>query len=500
MISTSRVRNTVVRWLLIFAALATAIIVPRYYGHLQYDAMEDEILAIGNNVSFTPQQLLFAPDYTHPGLWYILMDIPADYLGVTHGIFYHRAIQVLIITVGVCFIVWYFSKKLPWSFLLSVITLFLSNVAIIHITFQYRMYSLVLCIAMFYSLYWFLILKENRQASFKECIGLALLADVAFLTNYSSIWLLPIWPVAYLLWHKNTEAIKKLTTFTAVFLLAISWFIPIFFHNTRLSVELNQWASPLNLRNVLELIGTYLGLIPYYYHFYRLNFFVLPLCAVLLASLWWHGAQPHHKLLRVIGISTTIIFSLFLVVVYITGDSLLYIRTSVPLALALYMLIATVYISAKKPSFFLVFLVVFLQLTQFLIYFSPHKPISKEYYLFNYHIHPMSYFKPFNFPPNSCLIPIPHWNTLALSFYLGSKVHQVPINTMTPEQIQQNLRNCSIVFLLDQNSLDRAAVQDQYDALAAAGYSLEFFENHENLDMYVVSPTETPDTLMDTEQ
>src|SRR5688572_3196366 len=174
--TSSWVRNNVVRWLLIFAALTTVIVVPRYYAHLQYDAMEDEILAIGNNLIFTPQELLFAPDFTHPGLWYALMDAPADYLGVTHGIFYHRAIQVLIMVLGICFVVWYFHKKLPWPFLMGVIALFLTNVAIIHITFQYRMYSLVLCMTLFYSLYWFVILKENRQATFKESIGLAVLA------------------------------------------------------------------------------------------------------------------------------------------------------------------------------------------------------------------------------------------------------------------------------------------------------------------------------------
>ena len=83
----------------IYACFVLAFFIPRFLAHLRYGTMEDELLSMHFNLSFATKDLFVAPDHAHPPLWYVLMDWPTQILGISHGIFYYRLIQVVVLFV-----------------------------------------------------------------------------------------------------------------------------------------------------------------------------------------------------------------------------------------------------------------------------------------------------------------------------------------------------------------------------------------------------------------
>ena len=251
--------------ILIFLIFIFLFFLPRFFAHLQYDALEDEILAIDNSLLYSASEQIWAPDFTHPPLWYLLMEYPTEILRFDHHIGFYRLIQILIIFFGLSFTAIYFWRKIPHQFIIIFLYLFLTNVELVHLTSQHRMYSLVLSFGVFYTFSWFYIIKYKENKKWQDFFSVGVVAALGFFSNYSMIWLIPIFPLVYLLSTDKTiikSRINNLIVFSVTFFLSICWFIPTFIRNALISVDLNQWTSDLNFHNVFQLFVNYFGVIP----------------------------------------------------------------------------------------------------------------------------------------------------------------------------------------------------------------------------------------------
>lgn len=472
-----------------FVAFSFVFFAPRYFSHSQYDALEDEILAIGNNQMNSVDKLIFAPDFTHPQIWYILMDLPTTILGLDHGIFYYRLIQVIILFCSLIFIYFYFKTKLTKDFLISFYLLFLSNIYLVHLTTQHRMYSLVLSVAIFYSFYWYDLIKNDKDKFYKNFITSSLIAALGFFINYSMIWIIPVWPLAYLLYRKNFDSLKKILVFSLVFLGSISWFIPTFIVNSTKSIVLNQWASDLTLTNALQLFGNYFGLIPIQEKLNLVNPLLIPL--IFLITLFVNKVKKSGKAPFISKIFIASVFSLFLflLTVYITKNSLLYPRPSITLIVAFYTIFAIGFSLLNKSRIFIYILLVF-QLSQHALYYFQDREFSLSYFFVDYKKNTISYFKDYSFLEKSCLIPIPNWNTNAAKFFLQGVVEIIPVDRINYSQVKGSLEPCSNSYLLEQQSIDATIIEDHRQKFFNDEFEYQFLENFENQNLYLLTKKE----------
>lgn len=469
-----------------------ALFVPRYFASAQHDAIEDEILSIDLNKNNSFVDFFLSPDISHPGLWYMLMELPTHFLDVNYGIFYYRLIQVVILFASLAFSMFYFRKKFSKTFLSVFFALFLANVYLVHLTFQHRMYSLVLGIAVFYSLFWYDLIKENdkKYFSLKTSIFLGLIASLGFFTNFSMIWIIPLWPLAYFLCKRSWPAFKTALFSSLTFLLSISWYMPHFFENTEKSIVANQWAPELNVKNVFEMIGNLLGFIPVDVRLNRLNTMVVPFLVLFIFMVIWLLLKKKNKYILQIVASLLIFFGFFILAVYITDKSLLYARTVITFAVVVYIVIADICSTNSKLIKLITFSIVILQLSQFFIYFADQEKTMNVYYLFDYRSHPIAYFKDFEFEKDSCILPMPYWNELSLRYFLGKKVRVFQTYNLSTSEVAYELVGCSKVYLLDQVSVDRTrnAIKGGYQTISELHLNPRFIESNNDQDLYFLSP------------
>jgi hypothetical protein len=463
----------------ILAIFCLAFFIPRYFENNTYDAMEDELLSIDFNTIYSTEELLKAPDKAHPPLWYVLMEIPTKILGIDHGIFYYRLIQSLILFSFSIFSFFYFQKKIPSKTVYVFFSLFLSNIYLIHLTSQHRMYAMVIGIAIFYSLYWYQLIKINKDQSFKSFVLLGFIAALGFLTNYSIVWLLPIWPLSYLIYRRDGYALKRLLVFVATFLLLISWFIPTFISQT--TSFANQSNITLNLINIAKLFGNYFGILPIF-DLKRVNFLFLPFIILLYILFFWQKNRKKSSYFKAILISTLLMFFCFLVVVKITGSRLFYTRVSIAIIMAFYVLIADSF-NKVKYSKKIVCLLIIIQLSQFIYYFFPYRRFSIGYDLFNYRLNPIGHFREFPFKTGSCLLAVPGWNKLAAKYYLRDKVAILSLEEFSPDN-DFRLKKCSKIYVLDQISVDRSEVNWQLVKVRNMSYKLMPIKIYKNQVLY----------------
>lgn len=471
------------REILVLTAFSLAFFVPRYFAHLQYDAMEDEILSIDFNQSYSVAQLIKCPDPAHPMIWYLLMEAPTDLLGIDHGIFYYRLIQVILLFFSIVF-AYFFCRKNNFLFFITFLALLLSNVLIVHLSFQHRMYALTLSMSIIYSLGWFFLIKSDSQIKLAHVLALSLLAVLLFFTSYSSVWLIPIWPTAYFLYKKNSSSFKNILTFFTIFLLSISWFLPTFFENISKTMVGNQWAPDVNLFNFLDLFANYFGLLIVMSPEKTLNPLTMPLLIILFfisCYLIFYSKYKHFS--RPLLFSTFIFLFLFVLFSKITGNRLFYSRTSLTILIPIYILISEFFTERTKFTSLVFALLIAIQVSQFLFYFFLIDT-KRIYSVFNYPNHPMSFFESYSFPSGSCLLPIPNWNYLSVEYYLGDVVKVIDVNYFIENNEQFN--GCEEVFLLDQSSVDRKVVEQDFSRISEMGYENIFKEENENQALYLL--------------
>jgi len=475
------------RYLLFFIILISLFFWSRFSSHLQYDALEDEILAIDNNLIHSPSEQLFAPDFTHPPLWYLLMEYPTEILGLSHGIFYYRLLQVLILFVSLIFIIVYFWKKIPHKFIFLFLSLFLTNIALVHLTAQHRMYALVLSLGIFYSFYWYYLLFYKTQHSWKDFFSVGVIAALGFFSNYSMIWLIPIFPIAYLLLKKSKIALKNISTFMITFLSLISWFIPTFIENSRTSIVENQWTGEFNFYNIFQLFANYFGIIPIREEIGYLSPFAIFFVIVLLLIIFGEILIKKNKAVSILFLSSLISFSFFLIVVYLTGNSLLYPRTAIAWVLSFYIIFA--HIGKFKYLRILVIVLTLLQLSQFILYFNQNRSYSEDYFFVDYRFHPIKYFTNYNFDKQSCLIPIPAWNVAATTYFLNNKIKTISPELLMNIDSNESLipKECQIIYVLEQFSLEKNKLKKQYQDFFPDNFKLELVDTNENQNLYLLT-------------
>lgn len=475
----------------LFFLFVAALFIPRYFAHLEHDAIEDEILSIDLNKVNSWYGFFFSPDISHPGFWYMLMELPTYFLDINHGIFYYRLIQVVILFVLLSLSIFYFRNKFSKSFLTIFLTLFLTNVYLVHVTFQHRMYALVLGIAVFYSLYWYYLIKKDKTSfSLKTSVFLGLVAALGFLSNFSMAWIVPLWPLAYFLYKRNLPAFKTACFSSITFLLSISWYMPHFFKSTAWSIEANQWAPELNVKNIFEMVGNLLGFIPMHTDLNKLNVLVVPFLLLFILMIVWFLFKKKNKYILYVVASLLIFFSFFVLAVYLTDNSLLYARTVITFAIIFYIIVADICSTNSKTMELIVFAMVILQVSQFFVYFADHRKTDGVYYLFDYRNHPIAYFQNFHFEKNSCILPIPYWNELSLKYYLGKKVQVIRTYSLSADELNESVKGCSKVYALDQLSVDRNrdAIKGMYQTISEMHLSKQLLDNNNDQNLYLLNP------------
>lgn len=470
------------REILILLIFSLLFFVPRYFAHLQYDALEDEILAIGFNQSFSLKQLFQCPDPAHPMIWYLLMEVPTAYLGINNGIFYYRLIQVIFLFITIIYIYLIYRKE-NYSFLIAFFLLLLSNISILHLSFQHRMYGLTISFSIIYSFYWFFLLKNNLQIKFVNVLILSLLVILLFFTSYSSVWLIPIWPMTYFLYNKKLSAFKNILQFFAIFLLGICWFLPTFFENIAQTIVDNQWAPDVNIFNFFELFANYFGLLMVAAPEKTYNSLIIPFFIVLFFSIYYLiFCSKNQCLARSLLFSTALSLLFFVIFSKITGNRLFYLRTSLPILIPLYLIISLVFTEKTKFTNLVFIILIVIQISQFPLYFMLIGT-KKIYSVFNYAKHPMSFFEEFNFPSDSCLFTIPNWNYLQAKYFLGNVVKIIDTDSFLSKE---NYYECSNIFMLDQSSVDRKVVYQELFKIQEMGYNNILKSSHDNQNLYLL--------------
>lgn len=473
-------------FVLIFIIFCGVFFIPRYLGHLQYDALEDELLAIGNNSMYPISKLVFAPDFTHPPLWYILMDYPTSILGLNHGIFYYRLIQVSSLFCLIIFTLFYFYKKLSDKFLFTFFTLFLSNIYLVHLTTQHRMYAMVIGISVFYSFYWYHLIKNSNDKSFKHFIFLGFIAAFGFLVNYSIVWLISVWPLAYLFYKRGFYSFKRLAAFFLTFVLLTAWFIPIFIRNANKSIALNQWAPDFNFINIMQMVNNYFGFIPMKDELSRTNPLAIIFLFLILALIFLKKTKRNQQISHIaILISTLMIFLVFLIAAYLTKNSLLYPRTAITLVVVFYILISDCLNNIKYFKVIFILLIL-LQASQFLLYFNQEKNFSKNYFFTDYNKNTVNYFNRYNFLENSCIVVAPSWNITAAKFFLSKKVKVILPSELNSEKVGKGTPYCSQIYLLVQISVEKKVIEEQIDIVLQGNYTFELVHSFENQKLYIL--------------
>lgn len=462
----------------------------RYFAHLQHYAMEDELLAIGNNMMYSIEELWWAPDFTHPPLWYILMDLPTHFLGLEYGIFYYRLINVSLLFLLISLSV-YFFRDLGRKLLFIYFSLFSSNLYLVYVTFQHRMYALVIGIAILYSLYWFkLINGQHDRLSNKHFFALGVVAGLGFLVNYSMLWIIPIWPLVFL-FNKTTNKLKWRQIFWFCFaaMLSVCWFIPTFISNIYESVDKNQWSPEFNLLNLSHMFGNYFGFVPLREHMGSVNSFFVLFAALLglLTFMVFVNKKWIKYLPALFALSTSLIA--YLLTVKITGNSLLYARTSITFVVVFYLLIAF-HIASLWRSYvirIIFFTMVILQATQFVIYFFPTQQNGDDYNFFaNYKHNPISHFSSYRFIEGSCLVTIPNWNTTAANYFLSKKVSIIQANMLPIRSVTNSVFSCAHVYILEQESIGEPYLQTEYDKFQIDRQNLQMLVNFKNQNLYIL--------------
>lgn len=448
--------NPKIRYFVFFTLFSVVFFVPRYFVQIQYDALEDEILAIGNNIMYSTKALLSAPDTTHPPLWYLLMEYPTDILGFNHGVFYYRLIQVVMLFLIIVFTLLSFYKKLAYNFIIIFFVLFSSNVYLIHLTSQHRMYAMVIGLSILYSFYWCSILINKRSLySYKDFGLLGLIASAGFFTNYSFIWIILIFPLSYLLYKKNLIAIKSIVFFLFTFLVTTSWFFPFFLKNITDSIVHNQWSGTLNFFNICQTFNNYFGFFPMQNQFSIVSYFIFMFFFIMfMAMVYYSVFIDKQKLYKIVVSSFIIFFVLFLLAAKLTDRSILYPRTSITFAIIFYILVAILF--GKNRLFdLLIFILVALQISQFIPYFFRDNKVSQMYFFGDHKKNTMSYLNSYPFPEDSCLLVIPNWSANAANYFLGSKIYVIPINSLPNYEVAKKFNKCHHIYVLDQISVQK---------------------------------------------
>lgn len=458
-----------------------AFFIPRLISSSYYEAMEDELYSIDfNNKHLVQDFIFFPPDRAHPPLWYILMDKPTEIIGAKRGIFYYRLIQIVILFVFLAISLFLFYKKLSIRFLFIFFTLFFSNTYLVHLTTQNRMYAMVLGIATLYSLYWYYLIKNNNDKSFKHFLFLGIIAAIGFLTNYSIIWLLPIWPIAYSITKKNKYSFLRLSCFFVTFLLLISWFIPTFIDQTTTFDD--QAIGIFNFVTVSRLFGEYFGILQKVS--LNSNNIVLFPFLFLLAVLFFLQLKSRKKdYFAGFLFSTLLMTVLFFIIAYIFRNRLFYTRVSITLSIAFYVLIADS-LSNIKHANKIIFALIAIQLSQFIFYFLPIRQFA-EYSTYYYRRNPLSYFRRNKqFYKDSCIISIPSWEEFSLEYYLGDKVRVISLDSLDMEN-SDNAKNCSTIYAISKKYLNNKYQNLEFARIDEIGYKLKLISKNQNLDLYL---------------
>lgn len=478
--------------LLIFFVFTLLFFVPRYFAHLQYQALEDEILAIWNNVMYNFSELLLVPDFTHPPLWYLLMDIPTQLIGTERGIFYYRLIQVLILFVLLSATAFYFRKRLNKSLIVTFLILFLTNIYLVHVTSQHRMYAVVLGLSAMYSFAWLHVLEKGLLDSKRWLIALGAIAGLAILINFSAVWNIALWPALSIFYVRQSlkNKLKQLFYFALPFIVLTAGFYPIFWRNAQISVEANQWASPLNLNNVLQVVGSFFGLLLRLSDLNQHNFLVVPVLFAFFATFFYTFSKTKladKKILFLLMPFILLSFTAYLFLVWITENSLLYARPIISLVVPIYILIALM--SIKNPfGKYLAIFIVLAQLSQSIIYFFPtSSKFFEGYDLYNYRVNSIAYFDDFNFKPRDCLLPLPHWNYMAANFFFGKRVQVIDAWFFYEiKKTKPNFDACNDIYILEQFSVQNYEFEKLYSFLFEDS-SINLLDTYENQHFYQVN-------------
>lgn len=451
--------------------------------------MEDEILSINFNTSFSWRELLKAPDPSHPPLWYLLMEFPTKTFAINNGILPYRLIQIftffVLLLVSVILMI---KNKTSTVFVLVFLTLILSNVHLTHLSIEHRMYALSIGLGIFYSFFWYLIIKKNIKLSKKYFVYLLIITNIFFFTTYSSVWIIIIWPTVYLFLNFNLKTVKKILLFFVIFFSTISWFLPILFNNFKNSVAENQWAPQVNFSNTLELIGQYFGLLSVNGNGFNkvLNPIVVPFVLLFTAIIIYYFIKnKKDNLPKYLFISLLISFLLFILISFFTGRRLFYSRTSITIVLVIYVLLAEIYVKGDRLIKISTLILILLQLSQFFIYFFLVNT-KLPYSVFNYPVHPMSKFQNYHFNSNDCLTSLPRWNYLSSQYYLGDLVRVLEIDELFSDEVD----SCNEIFLLDQISVDRNVIAIDLSLIKQKGFVLNRVLVYDNQALYQLNKSE----------
>lgn len=464
---------------------------PRYFSHLQYDALEDELLAINNNIIYSFSEQLWAPDFTHPPLWYLLMEYPTSYFMLDYDIGYYRLAQVLILFLGLLSSLAYFWRKIPHRFIVVFLLLFLTNVELIHLTAQHRMYSLVISFGVFYVFDWFYLIKYKKYKKWQDFFIVGIIASLGFFSNYSMIWLIPIFPLVYLLSGERDDfrpRVKNLLIFLTTLFVSISWFVPTFIKQSLISIDVNQWTRDFNFYNIFQLFVNYFGLYPMNQNLGLINIFAIIFILILATIIFGNILIGKELFSKKTFFASFFSFFLFLTTAYFTGNSLLYPRTAISLVLAFYVGLASSFSNFKYSTILVLFLVI-LQSSQLLIYFNQDKYYLDGYNFTDYRRNPINYYSNYSFPQNSCMFVIPDWNIRLADYFLDNiiLVEFKDVFNNESDTNSLNIEKCDNYYLLEQSSLGEERLNEQYQRYSVFNFNQELIDQHENQNLYLLS-------------
>jgi hypothetical protein len=214
------------------------------------------------------------------------------------------------------------------------------------------------------------------------------------------------------------------------------------------------------------------------------NILFLPFLVLLLILFFWQWKKSKGKYFKSYLLSTSIMFFLFLLVVEITGSRLFYPRTSIPIIFAFYILIADSF-NQVKYSKKIVYIIILIQLSQFIFYFLPNKNFSIKYDFFYYHENPIAYFAKYPFNKNSCLLAIPGWNKLAVEYYYANKLKIITLDDFKYKRFWE-LDSCAQMYAISQKNVKRDAVDWEFLEISKNNYELFLIENYDGQDFYLL--------------
>lgn len=390
----------------------------RLLSTFQFDFAEDEVFALEYNQVNSVSQLVKAPDFSHPPLWYLAMD---PLVSLDWAPFELQLLQTLCFCI--CLLLSFillenYSLKLRFLFLfiLSI------NPFLIHYTAQFRMYSSVIGVALVtYS--WFLRIVEQyatqkKAPNFKEFAVFSVLMAVGLMLDYSFFWLslfLTLFTVFSWLKEKQKIWVTLLSTVIVSGILDL-WFLPYFWKNLFTAAGANQWTPLVSFKNFLLVIGDLLG---FFNNSSLVSLFVISVGVVLLLGILFYLRK---NIIQLQFFALSGVIGLFVLLSYFFPHSFFYARVCVTLVIPLTFLFAYMIErcwqrkgrSLLFPLFF--FTLMALSIADYFGLLAHLHFAEQPNYYWDFHKTPIHSVLDITFPEKSCLLVIPDWTYSTVLF------------------------------------------------------------------------------------